>query len=250
MALPNSSRDPERASRAVHRVAIIQSGYLPWRGYFDIIHDVDSFVFLDDVQFTVRDWRNRNRIKTPGGVVWLTVPTGNRRDVAIDEVRLPDAAWQRRHWETLRHVYGHAPHFARYREYFEWVYRGCQWEGLSELNQSLIRMISTQFLGCSTAFRDARILQAQGSKTSRLLELLLKLGATHYVTGPSTRAYLDVPLLENNGIHVRFKDYSGYPDYPQGRPPFHPQLSVVDLLFHAGPDSARYIWGWRPPEGS
>jgi hypothetical protein len=67
---------------------VLQSSYIPWRGYFDLIHDADVFVFYDDVQYTVNDWRNRNRIKTANGVVWLTIPVGNQNDRRICDVAL------------------------------------------------------------------------------------------------------------------------------------------------------------------
>lgn len=232
-------------------LAIIQSGYLPWKGHFDIIHDVDLFVFLDDVQFTTRDWRTRNRIKSRNST-WLSIPTGSHRDLCIDEVRIPDPQWQARHWETLRHTYARAPHFHRYRAFFEDHYLGHAWESLSAMNQHLTQVIARDFLGIQTRFLDARPLQTEGRKTPRLLQILKKCGASVYTTGPSTRSYLDVELLAREGIRTIFKDFEGYPEYPQSHPPFDHQVSVVDLLFNVGPDAPWYIWGWRegcpPPE--
>lgn len=226
-------------------MAIIQSGYLPWKGQFDIMHDVDLFVFLDDVQFTLRDWRTRNRIKTGHGPAWLTIPTGSHRDLCIDEVRLEDPKWQARHWATLRHVYGRAPHFARYQAFFEDLYLGHRWESLSTLNQHLTQTIAREFLGLGTEFMDARPLGTHGRKTPRLLQILKKVGAEVYITGPTTRAYLDVDLLAQEGVTSIFKDFEGYPEYPQAHPPFEHKVSVVDLLFNAGPDAPGFIWGWR-----
>ena len=230
------------------RAAIIQSGYLPWKGHFDIIHDVDVFVFLDDVQFTLRDWRTRNRIKTTRGPAWLTIPVGSHRDLCIDQVVIPDPRWQARHWETLRCTYGRAPFFARYRGFFEDLYLGRTWRSLSALNQYVTRAIARDFLGIRTEFLDARPLATRGRKTPRLLEILLKLGAATYITGPTTRSYLDVGLLAEHGIRAVFKDVEGYPAYPQAHPPFESKVSIVDLLFNTGPEAPRFIWGWR--EGS
>jgi len=238
--------DPEpQAAGAGRRMAIIQSGYLPWKGQFDIMHDVDLFVFLDDVQFTLRDWRTRNRIKTAHGPAWLTIPVGGHRDLCIDEVRIPDPHWQARHWETLRYTYGKAPCFPLYKAFFEDLYLGRVWASLSQLNQYLTRTIARDFLGLRTEFMDARPLATTGRKTPRLLQILQKCGGTTYVTGPSTRAYLDVELLAGQGIRTIFKDFEGYPEYRQAHPPFEHKVSVVDLLFNVGPEAPARIWGWR-----
>lgn len=249
--LPQSLVPPLTPQLPRLRVAMIQSGYLPWKGYFDIIHDVDLFIFLDDLQYTVRDWRNRNRIKAPQGLHWLSIPIGNRRDLAIDEVKISDPAWQRKHWATLCHRYARTPHFQRYRTFFEEIYLDRAWTSLSDLNQHLIVNIATEFLGIQTTFQNARPMNAQGHKTVRLLDLLKQVGADLYVTGPTTRVYLNVPMLEQAGIQVVFKDFSGYPEYPQIHPPFSHQVSIVDLLFQTGPEAEWYIWGWRqgPKEG-
>src|SRR5579875_99675 len=109
---------------SVRTVAIIQSSYIPWKGYFDIINDVDEFIFLDDVQYTVRDWRTRNRIKTANGSMWLTVPAGSNRNRLICDVTIEDSSWQKRHWQTIRHNYSRAPYFREYESFFEELYLG------------------------------------------------------------------------------------------------------------------------------
>ena len=109
------------------RVAVLQSNYLPWKGYFDIIHDVDLFIFYDDVQYTKNDWRNRNRIKTPAGPTWLTVPTGTDLHRLICEVRLPDPGWQLKHWKSLRQNYSRTPCFEKYEGFFARVYAEARW---------------------------------------------------------------------------------------------------------------------------
>src|SRR5690554_1008780 len=119
-----------------HRVAIVQSSYIPWKGYFDIAHGVDEFVFLDTVQFTTRDWRSRNRIKTANGLLWLTVPVGSRRSRRICDVAIGDASWQGKHWKTIVHSYGKTPGFRIYRDFFEHLYIGKKWTNLSQMNQS------------------------------------------------------------------------------------------------------------------
>lgn len=226
------------------RVAVLQSNYLPWRGYFDIIHDVDLFIFYDDVQYTVNDWRNRNRVKTANGPVWLTVPVGNQNDRRICDVELRDASWARKHWRTIEQAYGRAPHFA-YGTGFLKDLLARPWTSLSDLNQTAITTIARDLLGITTVFRDSREFALDGQKGDRLLQLLLSVGATEYVSGPSAQNYLDVDAYARAGVTVHWKDYSTYPEYPQLHGPFVANVSIVDLLVSCGPSAPDYVWGYR-----
>jgi WbqC-like protein len=237
------STDPRRPG--FKRVAIIQSNYIPWKGYFDIIHDVDLFVFYDDVQYTKNDWRNRNKIKTSNGPLWLTIPAGADINRLVCEVRLPDPHWAPKHWKSLQQSYAATPHFSRYESFFRDTYLGHRWESLSELNQHLIKAISVEFLGMKTEFADSRSFSAQGDRADRLLDLLSKVGAETYVSGPAAKSYIDETRFTARGIRVIYKSYDQYPEYPQRFPPFEHGVSIVDLLFNVGPDAPHYIWGWR-----
>lgn len=237
-----ASLQPQRPPRLT--VAVIQSNYLPWRGYFDVIHDTDVFIFYDDVQYTTNDWRNRNRIKTANGPVWLTVPVGNQNDRRICDVELREQGWARKHWRTIEQAYRGTPGFARYGGYFRDVYAR-RWTSLSELNHSLIRTIAGDFLGITTELRDVRDYDLSGAKGDRLLDLLIQVGATDYVSGPAARAYLDAEAFEAAGIRVHWKDYSLYPEYPQRHGPYDPNVSIVDLLMNCGERAPEFIWGRR-----
>jgi hypothetical protein len=228
------------------KVAIIQSNYLPWKGYFDIIHDVDLFVFYDDVQYTVRDWRNRNKIKAPNGALWLTVPVAaGSRDQIVADVTIVGTDWAANHWKSIVYQYGSAPYFRRYKTFFEHVYLERHWQRLSELNQFLILHISREMLGIKTSFVDSATLAPDGRKQSRLLDVLHKVNATAYVSGPSAKGYIEPAGFTAAGIELYFKDYAGYPEYPQSTVPFEPAVSILDLLFQMGPDAPYHIWGWR-----
>ncbi len=228
------------------KVAIIQSNYIPWKGYFDIIHEVDLFLFFDDVQFTVRDWRNRNQVKTNNGPLWLTVPvTSGSRDKLIRDVEIGDTDWASNHLKTLTHYYGKAPHFARYRDFLQEVYGTRRWTSLSELNQYITTTIAREFLGITTRFESAEAYGAQGQKHDRIFDLLAKVGATSYLSGPAARSYIDAAAYEAAGIELCYQDYAGYPEYAQFHPPFTHGVSILDLLFHTGPAAADHIWGWR-----
>ena len=225
-------------------VAVLQSNYIPWKGYFDIIHDVEQFIFYDDLQFTKNDWRNRNLIKTPKGTEWLSIPVGSDIHRLICDVQLNDASWQQRHWSIVQQHYRKTPHFAQYRPFFEEVYEKTKWDNLSVLNQHLITAISRDLLGIKTTFIDSRSLKPEGTRQDRLLDVLKKAGATTYVSGPAAKEYIKAQRFEEAGIKLVWKDYSGYPEYSL-YPPFTHGVTVLDLLFHTGPDAPQHIWGWR-----
>lgn len=227
------------------KVAIIQSNYIPWKGYFDIIHDVDTFIFYDDLQFTKNDWRNRNKIKTPRGAEWISIPVGTDLRRLICEVELKDPSWQQKHWNMLCLNYRKAPHFKEFRTFLENVFLGRVWTNLSELNQYLIRTIAQEFLGIQTEMIDSRAFDLEGQRLDRLLDLLRKAGADSYVSGPAASSYIEPEKFEAAGIELIYKSYEGYPRYPQLHGAFEHGVSVIDLLLNVGRDAPRYIWGWR-----
>ncbi len=225
------------------RVAVLQSNYMPWKGYFDIIREVDLFVFYDDVQYTKNDWRNRNRIKTPQGVQWLTIPVGANLDRLICDVTFPESRWQQKHWKSLVQCYSAAPHWKWLGEFLHYVYLERKWKTLSELNQYAITTISRTFLGFTTEFRDSREFPVKGRKQERLLDLLSQVNATDYLSGPAARDYIDAADFHARGINLVYKSYQGYPEYPQLYPPFEHNVSVLDLLVMTGADAPRFVRG-------
>ena len=223
------------------RVAVIQSCYLPWKGYFDIIHDVDVFIFYDDVKYTKNDWRNRNVVKVNGRPVWLTIPIGKEAvKQRICDVQIPSSYWQSKHWLILTQCYSKYKYFNQYAPYFEDIYCHHRWTNLSELNQLLIRQISA-WLDVKVVFEDSRNFPLTGTRQARLLTLLEQVGATSYLSGPAAQAYIDPTDFARHHIDLHFKTYQ-YPDYPQGKGPLLHNVSIVDLLFRFGPNCAHYIW--------
>ena len=229
----------------MNKVAVIQSNYIPWKGYFDIINDVDHFIFYDDVQYTKNDWRNRNRIMTPNGSIWITVPVGASLNRLINEVKINDSSWQDRHWKSIKQNYSRAPYFKKYREFFEEIYLARKWSGLSELNQYVIKKVAVEILNVKTRFSSSEMYKAQGERQERLLDLLKKANADAYISGPSASDYIELDRFKDAGIQLAYKDYSGYPEYAQMFKPFDHFVSIIDLIFNAGPDTAWHIWGWR-----
>lgn len=223
------------------RVAIVQSNYVPWKGYFDLIRAVDEFVLYDDVQYTKNDWRNRNYIKTRTGLRWLTIPVRQESlEQSIGETAVVDHRWRKKHWMTLRQVYAKTPCFSRYCDRLEGLYLGHAESLLSKINERFLREIC-DMLGIAAVIRRSDEFHLPNGKTERLVELCAQLGATEYLSGPAARCYLDEALFAERGIVVRYADYSDYPPYDQHFGPFEHGVTILDLLFHAGRDAIRYL---------
>lgn len=227
-------------SAPMKRIAIVQSNYIPWKGYFDLIGAVDEFVFYDDVQYTRADWRNRNRIKTPQGTQWLSVPVGESVHRLIQDVAIHDPACGRVHWKRLHASYARAPHFSAVAQWLEPLYCDAGWTRLSDVNRRLIEAVS-RYLGIATRFRASSDYAVSGDRSERLASLCRQAGATSYLSGPSARSYLDEAVFRRAGIDVCWFGYEGYPVYPQQWGPFVHEVSVLDLLFNCGPESARFM---------
>lgn len=223
-------------------VAIVQSSYIPWKGYFDLIGSVDEFIVYDDRQYTRRDWRNRNRIKTARGTTWLSIPVKvrGRYYQRIDETEVADPTWAERHWRTIVHAYGQAPYFDLYRDRLQALYEGCTEVLLSRVNRVFLEAIC-QLLGIQTKFVPSTEYDVAGSRTDRLVALCRAASATSYVSGPRARAYLDESRFDEAGIDVRYMDYTGYREYEQLHPPFEHEVSIVDLLVHTGTEARTFL---------
>ena len=222
------------------KVAILQSNYIPWKGYFDLINSVDEFIIYDIVQFTKNDWRNRNRIKTPRGPEWLTIPVSHRFGQSILETKISDARWNLKHWRTIAQNYAHAKHFKQFRERIENLYIHCGHESLSRINLRFLRAIC-QILDIPTIITMAEDYEIIDGQTSRLVHLCRQSGATEYISGPAARDYIDESLFEAEGIQLSYFDYAGYPEYNQLFPPFDHAVSILDLIFNEGNGFQRYM---------
>lgn len=224
------------------RVAIVQSNYIPWKGYFDLIAGVDEFILLDDVQYTKRDWRNRNLIKTAQGVQWLTIPVVNkgRQAQLIEETEISEA-WAEAHWARIRHSYSKAPFFRDHEPRIAALYEAAAgMKRLSDVNRLFLAGLC-DVLDIRTPLADSRDYGSQGAKTEKILSLCRSAGAAAYLSGPSARGYLEEPAFAAAGIRVEWMDYSGYPAYPQLYGDFDPHVSVIDLLFNTGPAARRHM---------
>ncbi len=220
----------------IKRAVILQSSYIPWRGYFDLIREVDYFVFLDSVQYTQRDWRSRNRIYPKHGLRWLTVPISHIYHRApLDEVKLLDPKWQEYHYKTLLHSYSQADCFNELLPLIKEFYLSRTWTSLSELNRYTIERLS-RLMGINTPFLTSHQLHRSQDKIARLIEILKSIGANCYLSGPSGKDYLkgEEHQFEKEGIELQFKEYPSYPPYSQWDLPYEPFVSILDCIAHTG----------------
>ncbi|MEA2283975.1 MAG: hypothetical protein QOJ21_18 [Solirubrobacteraceae bacterium] len=229
-------------SRA-RRVAIVQSSYIPWKGYFDLINVADEFILLDDAQYTRRDWRNRNRIKTSDGVRWLTIPVMAKGGYhqRVEEVRIATSRWRERHWRGISQAYARAPCFEHYRDRIGSLYLDRADERLSDVNRCFLEAICRE-LGITTPFSwssDHGV--PPGDPSERLAALVAAVGGTEYVSGPSARSYLRLEPFEERAIEVSYFDYGEYPEHRQCHGPFEHHVSALDLLFNTGAEARRYM---------
>jgi hypothetical protein len=225
-------------------VVILQPSYIPWRGYFDQISRADIFIFYDDVQYDKRGWRNRNLIKTSKGSQWLSIPVhsaGAQQGIPIKDIRIDwSTPWSNQHWKALTYSYGKAPFFRHYTSFVEPFYHRHDIL-LADFTIDLTIALARELGNSHTQFmRSSEIVGIDGQKTDRLVQILTKVGATHYISGPSARDYIEAEKFETAGITLEYMLYD-YPEYPQLHPPFDPQVSILDLLFMAGPQSSEFF---------
>lgn len=226
------------------KCVVLQPSYIPWRGYFHQIKEADIFVFYDDVQYDRGGWRNRNRIKTPDGSRWLTIPVHSRGyqvdNIPICEIRLAGPPAGLDHWRRIEAFYRRAPHFERYESLVRSFYDRDD-EYLADFTIATTIELAGELGIGDTRFLRSSTFDISGSRNERLMRLLQEVGATHYISGPSAKSYLDEDLFRRNGIVLEYMEYK-YPEYPQLHPPYDEFVSILDLLFNTGPDAARYIW--------
>jgi hypothetical protein len=188
-------------SKPEKKVAVVQSNYIPWKGYFDLINLVDEFILYDDMQYTRRDWRNRNIIKTPRGPIWLTIPVEVKGKYfqKIKDTTISDPNWGKTHWTTIVHNYSKAKYFAMHREVFENLYLSSEERFLSRVNYLFLTAIC-EILDIKTKISWSMDYNPGSGKTERLVDLSKQAGATEYVSGPRAKDYLQEELFTNEGI--------------------------------------------------
>lgn len=224
------------------KIAIVQSNYIPWKGYFDLINSVDEFILYDDMQYTRRDWRNRNKIKAKDGLIWLSIPVNTKGNYfqPIKEITISEPTWNIRHWKAISYSYAKARYFKEYKTIFENLYLGSTETYLSQTNYRFITTICN-LLGIRTKISWSMDYYLSEGKTERLIHLCQQAGATTYLSGPTARDYLDEELFRQTGIELQYMSYTDYPKYEQLFPPFEQRVSILDLIFNTGPQASKYM---------
>ncbi len=222
------------------RIAILQSNYIPWKGYFDLIRKVDEFIFYDEVQYTKNDWRNRNKVKTATGSQWLTIPVLYHFPQKISETIVSNKDWAQKHWKTISMNYSRAPFFKEYKDVFADFYSSGLPENLSQINIKAIELING-ILGITTRLSSSVDYALEEGRNERLVGICKQSGATNYLSGPAAKDYMDESLFNAEGIKVEWMDYRGYREYPQLFPPFEHGVTVLDLIFNMGPQAIDFI---------
>ncbi len=226
-------------------VVLLQPSYIPWRGYFDQIRRADLFIFYDDVQYDKHGWRNRNQIKTSQGKQWLTIPVhskGVTSGVPIKDVRIDwSKPWAKTHVKSFITAYNKAPFFKQYLPLLESFYEARRDEFLADFTiETTIALARTLGITSTRFMRSSELTDVTGQKTDRILSILAKVNATHYISGPSAGSYIEPEKFQQAGITLEYMDYH-YPEYPQLHSPFDTYVSILDLLFMTGPDALQYM---------
>ncbi|HET9362947.1 MAG TPA: WbqC family protein [Vicinamibacterales bacterium] len=225
---------------------ILQPSYIPWRGYFHQIQKADYFVFYDDVQYDAHGWRNRNRIKTPQGPQWLTIPVRTKGHLteqrAICQMEIDwDRPWNRKHLASFRQAYRHAPFYNEWDPFLAEVY-GRTPSHLAPFTIDVTIELAHRLGIAHTHFLRSSELRVPGQRTDRILAIVRHLGCDRYVSGPSARRYLEEDRFADAGVALEYMQYD-YPEYPQLHSPFDADVTILDLLLMTGPDAPKYIWG-------
>lgn len=224
------------------KVAIVQSNYIPWKGYFDLIASVDEFILYDDMQYTRRDWRNRNQIKTPQGLQWLTVPVRVKGKYyqKICDTEIENLEWALAHWKSLEANYKRAAHYEEIAALLRPLYLEESYNHISPLNRRFIETIC-RFLHINTVITNSWDYILPEGKTERLADLCVQAGGTEYVSGPSARNYIEESVFVDRGLKLTWFDYAGYPEYSQLWGEFRHDVSILDLMFNCGQEAYRYM---------
>lgn len=217
------------------KIAILQSNYIPWKGYFDSINAVDTFVIYDDVQYTKRDWRNRNRIKTANGLVWLTIPVevSGKYHQKIKDTKIARKNWNLSHLESIKQNYKGALYFKEHWSWLEEIYSKCDFEYLSEINLHFITEIN-KLLDIKTEIRFSSEFHLAEDRNLRLIEICKSLNGTDYFSGPSAFSYINAELFSMNKVGLHYFNYQKYSEYSQIHESFTHEVSILDTLLNIG----------------
>ncbi len=223
------------------KISILQSNYIPWKGYFDLINMVDEFVIYDEVQYTKNDWRNRNIIKTSQGIKWLTIPVRHENlEQKIKDTKISDKKWNIKHWRAISQSYSKAKYFKDYRDVFEELYLTCDEEYLSQINYKFITTVN-KILGINTTLRCSSDFNLRDGQTEKLIGICKECDADIYLSGPAAKNYFNEILATKENIKVEWMEYNGYKEYQQLHLSFEHSVSILDLIFNEGSNATKFM---------
>ena len=213
-------------------IAISQSNYLPWAGYFKLIDSVDEFIFFDEVQYTRRDWRNRNKIILDKKIKWLSLSVENKGNFKeqINKIKVSDKNWKEKHMQILTYAYKKYPYFDKVIKFLDEILDKEE-IFLSKINQKTIINIA-KFLGIKTKFYNSVDLtlfnQTKSDASSRLVEICKIRKANKYISGPAAKNYLNLSKFELEDIKINWFDYNTKKEM------IDENLSIIHMLMKHG----------------
>lgn len=222
------------------KAAVHQPQYFPYPGFFHKLAKADVYVIMDNVQYD-RRFTNRNKIITPNGWTWLTVP------IKKDHKFMPnmyveinnELPWRELHWKKIYQSYANAKYFSLYKDYLKSLFDR-KWEFLFDLDFVTIKKV-IEWLGLKIEVMRESELKIQGKSTERLINACKAVGADTYISGTGGRDYIDEKLFEKHNIKFEYQKYSPIPYKQRLAKSFIPDLSIIDLLINAGPNSIELI---------
>ena len=223
------------------KIAVMQPTFIPWVGYFALIHYVDKFVFLDNVQFDRRSWQQRNRIANGEKVLWITVPVKKKNLLSqnISDVLINDSKFKKKHLGTIRQSYSKSLYFNEFYNFFDKLLTK-EFLRLSDLNIFIIKEIC-KILKINTSFEIAQNLKSTGKKDQLLANICHELRATEYITVEGAKNYIENSQeFKKKNIPVNFFNYNQI-KYKRGNAKFIPNLSIIDLIFNCGYETKKLI---------
>lgn len=222
-------------------LACHQPQYLSWLGLYHKMAQSDVYVYLDEVQFKKREFQNRNRIKSPNGELWLTVPvlTKERYDQKVKDVEIdPTQKWAPSHLQSFVHNYSKAPFYKEHEPFLKEIY-GKDWRRLIDLNVAWDDYMRKQFAIKAEIVYESKV-GSEGAATDRLVSLCRRLKADVYLSGQGGKDYLEEEKFARAGIVLRYQEFR-HPTYPQRHGDFLSHLAAADYILNCDPASRRAL---------
>ena len=226
----------------MNKVIITQSNYIPWKGYFSYMREATHLVLYDDMQYTKRDWRNRNKLISSDGPKWLSIPIDvkGKFHQKINEAQVSDESWGEKHWNFIKNNYGKAKYFFEYEKHFKNLFLENTSSYLSDINLGFIKKI-IELLNIEITILSSKEFDLKGNRTEKLVNICTDLCASKYFTAPAAKNYIEESLFSIRNIEIEYYNYDGFIKYKQNWDGFSHEVSILDMFFNLGPDTINYF---------